>query len=84
LLTERRPSKGLPVGMAVHARWTTVGSPASVCNASVRVEGLVEIWLGLVAELSQCSDLANLLESINLILLVTIDCQTSGIVATIF
>jgi hypothetical protein len=48
------------------------------------VEDLGQVWLLLCNELLQLCDLADFLECEDLVLLVAIDCQTSGIVAAIF
>ena len=73
-----------PVWMAVESRRSTVGSPAGVSNASVRVKDLCHVGLALLNELLELGDLANLLESKDLILLVPVDRETSRVVATIF
>lgn len=67
----------VPVRMAVDARWGTVSSPSSVCNANVSVKDLCEIWLFLCNELLQLGDLADLLECEHFVSLVSVDCQTS-------
>lgn len=67
----------IPVWVAVDAGWRTVGGPTGVCNASVRVKDLGEVWLLLCNELLQLGHLAHLFECENLILLVTVDRQTS-------
>lgn len=67
----------VPVGVAVDARWGTVSGPASVCNTNVCVEHLCEVGLLGLDELLELCDLANLLESENLVPLVSVDCQTS-------
>jgi hypothetical protein len=61
-----------------------VGGPSSVSNAGVRVEGLCEVDTRAVNELLELGHFANLLEGKDLILLVTIDGQTSRVVATVF
>ena len=63
--------------VAVEARWRTVGGPTSVCNSGVRVKDFCEIWLLLLDELLELGYLAHLLESKDLVSLVTVDCQTS-------
>ena len=70
--------------VAVDTRWRAVGGPSGVCNTGVRVEDLGQIWLLLLNEFLQLYDLANLLESKNLVLLVAINSKTSGVVATVF
>lgn len=72
-----------PVGVAVGGRGRTVGGPTGVSDTSVGIEDLLEIDVGLVNELPQLGDLANLLEGLDLLLLVAIDGQTSRVVATV-
>ncbi len=48
-------------------------SPSSVCNASVRIENLGQIWVLLFDELLEPGDLANLFESENFILFIAIN-----------
>lgn len=80
---ENRELRNVPVGVAVQARRRTVGSPAGVGNASVRVEDLVGVGLGLLDELLELGDLADLLEGKDLVLLVAVDSETGRIVATV-
>ncbi len=54
--------RNLPVRMAVGSAGRTVGSPSGVCDASVRVEDLLEVGVGLVNKLLQLSYLADLLK----------------------
>jgi len=54
-----------------------------VCNAGVGIEDLVKIWFLLLNECLQLGHLAKLLEGENLILLVTIHCETGRVVATV-
>jgi hypothetical protein len=75
---------GLPVRMAVDARWWAVGRPSGVCDTRMRVEDLGEIWLLILDELLQFGNLANLLECEDLVLLVTIDCNTGGVISSVF
>jgi hypothetical protein len=70
--------------MAVEAGRRAVSRPSCVCNTRVRVENLGQIWLFLLNESLQLCDLADLLESQDLILLVPIDCKTSRVVTTVF
>jgi len=67
----------IPVGMAVDARRRAVGSPTSVGNTAVCIKDLCEVGLLLLNELLQLGDLANLLESKDLVSLVSVDSQTS-------
>ena len=67
----------VPVRVAVEAGRRTVGGPAGVCNASMRVKDLLHVWLLLGDELLQLRNLSHLFESENLVSLVTVDCQTS-------
>jgi hypothetical protein len=61
-----------------------VGSPAGVCDTSVRIEDLGQIGLGLLNELLELDHLANLLVSKHLILLVSVDSETGRVIATVF
>jgi hypothetical protein len=54
-----------------------VGSPSRVGDTGVRVEDLVEVEALLSDELLQRGDLADLLDCVDLILLVTVDGKTS-------
>jgi len=71
------------VGVAVEPGWRAVSRPAGVRNAAVGVEGLGKVKLGLIDELLQLRDLADLLEGEDLILLVAIDSKTGRVIATI-
>ncbi len=70
--------------MAVDSRWGAVSCPSGMCNTAMRIKNLGEIWFLFRNELLQLLDLANLLECEDLVLLVTIHCQTCGIVPTVF
>lgn len=59
--------------MAIQSRRSAVRGPSCVCNTGVRIEDLGEIWLLLLDESLQFGYLAYLLESKDLVLLVTID-----------
>ena len=61
-----------------------MGSPAGVCDTAVRVEDLGHVDIGLVNQLPQLGDLADLLEGNDLVLLVAIDGETGGVIATVF
>ena len=61
-----------------------MGGPAGVCNAGVGAEDLVHVHFGLCDELSELDHLAHLFERIDLIASVSVDGQTSRVVATIF
>jgi hypothetical protein len=74
----------VPVGVAVLAGGSTVGSPTSVRNTGVGLEGLGHVGLALGNELLQFGDLAHFLECADLILLVTIHGHTGRIIATVF
>lgn len=78
------PRDNAPVGMAVHARWGAMGGPSSVSDTGMAVKHLAVVELGLLNQLLEFRDLADLLEGENLVLLVTIDRETCGIVATVF
>ena len=62
------------MGVAVEAGRRTVSGPSGVCNTGMGVEDLGEVWLGLCNQLLELCDLSNLLESVDLVLLVAIDC----------
>jgi hypothetical protein len=83
-LCENSVEGGVPVRVAVETRWRTVGSPSCVCNTGVRVEDLGEVWLLIRNKLLQLDDFADLLECKDLVLLVSINSQTCGIIATVF
>lgn len=70
--------------MAVQPAGLTMCGPSGVCNACVRVEHFCHIDIGFLDELSKLRNLAHLLEGEDLILLVSIDCQTCRIVAAVF
>ena len=70
--------------MAVEGRWGTMGSPASVSNASMRIEGLGQVDTRLSNELLQLGHLANLLEGKDFIFLVSVDGQTCRVVPAVF
>lgn len=61
-----------------------MGCPSGVCNASVRVEDLGQVWLLILDQLLELCDLAHLLEGEHFVFLVSIYGQTSRIVATVF
>jgi hypothetical protein len=61
-----------------------VSRPTSVCNASMGVEGLGHVDARFGNELLELCNLAHLLERKHLILLVTIDCETGRVVASVF
>lgn len=70
--------------MAVNFGWWSVGRPAGVGDSSMGIENLCHIRLRSVDGLLQLGDLSDGLESDNLVLLVSIDCQAGGVVATVF
>ena len=74
----------VPVRVAVDFGWRAVGRPAGVGDTSVRIENLCQIGLASVDGLLQLGDLSDALESDDLVLLVSIDGQTSRVVATVF
>ena len=77
-------SANIPVGVAVEARWGAMGSPAGVCDTSVRIEDLGQIRLGLLNQLLQLDHLADLLVSKHLVLLISVDGETGRVIATVF
>jgi len=70
--------------MAVYAGWRSVSSPSSVSNGGVGVEDLVQVEVGLVDQLLQGGNLADLLDRIHLVLLVAVNGKTGGVIATVF
>jgi len=79
----------LPLGVgtvrvAIDPAGRTVGGPSGVCNTGVVVKDLGHVGLLLLDELLQLGDLANLLVGKDLVLLVAIDGNTGGVVATVF
>ncbi|KAI1547229.1 GlmS Glucosamine 6-phosphate synthetase contains amidotransferase and phosphosugar isomerase domain [Pyrenophora tritici-repentis] len=74
----------LPTGVRPGDGGGAVGGPSRVGNAGVRVEDLVEVEVLLINKLLERSDLANLLDGVDLVLLVTIDGETGRVVATVF
>lgn len=60
-----------------------MGGPPRVGNAGVRVKDLVEVEVLLLHQLLQRSDLAHLLDGVDLILLVAVDGKTGRVVATV-
>lgn len=71
------------MGMAVQPRGRTVSSPSSMGDTGMGVENLGEVWFGLLDELLELSNLADLLESEHLVLLVAVDSYTSRVISTI-
>jgi hypothetical protein len=69
--------------MAVDARRPAVSGPSGVSNASVRIEDLLDVDAALVDHLLEFRDLADLFEGKHLILLVTVDGEAGGVVATV-
>lgn len=69
--------------MAVDTRWGTVSGPSGVGDTGVRVEDLVEVEVLLLDKLLQRGDLADLLDGVDLILLVTVNGKTSRVVTTV-
>lgn len=59
--------------MAIDAGGRTVGCPSSMSDASVRIEDLGLVGIGLSNELLELGYFANLLEGKDFILLVSID-----------
>jgi hypothetical protein len=69
--------------MAVDSGGRAVSCPSGVRNTGVRVEDLGHVWLLLLDELLQLDDLSNLLESKDLILLVSIYSQTGTVITSV-
>lgn len=61
-----------------------MGGPASVCDTAMGIENLGFVDTRGLDELLELSDLADLLESKNLLFLVTVYGETGGVVAAIF
>ena len=74
----------IPVGMAVDSGGGSVGSPSRVSDSSVRNKRSIKINAALLDQLLQLDNLANLLESVDLVLLITVNGNTGGIIATVF
>ena len=72
------------MGMAIETGRLTVSSPSSVCDARMRIKHLGQIWFGIRDELLELGDLADLLESENLILRVTVYAKACRIIASVF
>jgi hypothetical protein len=72
-----------PVRMAIESGWLSMRSPSSVSNASMRIKDLVHVDAGVGNELLELGHLADLLEGEDFILLVSIDSQTSRVVASV-
>jgi hypothetical protein len=70
--------------MAVEGGRRTMGSPASVCNASVGVKGLGHVDARVGNELLEFCNLAHLFEGEDLILLVTINSEACRVVPSVF
>ena len=65
------------MGMTVGSRWYSVSRPTSVCNTSVRFEGLSGIGLLLGNKLPQACDLPDFFVDEHFFLFVTVDCEPS-------
>lgn len=61
-----------------------MGCPSGVCNTGMRVKDLGHIWLLLLDELLQLDNLSDLLESKDLILLVSIYGQAGTVISSVF
>ena len=78
------PGRVGPVGVAVHAGRGTVGCPPGVGNTAVGIIDLGQVDIGLIDELPELCNLADLLEGEDLLFLVPIYRQTSRIVSSVF
>jgi hypothetical protein len=74
----------VPVGVAVDAGWLSVGGPPGVGNTGMGNKGGIKIRLGILDQLLQLCNLANLLERENFVLIIPINCYTCRVVATVF
>jgi hypothetical protein len=72
------------MGMAIETGRLTVSSPSSVCDARMRIKHLGQIWFGIRDELLELSNLADLFESEDLILLIAVYAKTCRIIASVF
>jgi hypothetical protein len=72
------------MGMAVKTGRLAVSGPSGVCNAGMGVKDFGHVWLVRSNELLQLGNLANLLESVNFIFLVTVNSKTGRIISTVF
>jgi hypothetical protein len=61
-----------------------MGSPTSVRDTGVRLEGLGHVGFTLLNEFLELGNLAHFLEGKDFILLVAIHGHTGGVVATVF
>lgn len=73
----------IPMRMAVVGGGRAVGCPASVGDTSVGVKDLLLVDIASADQVLQLVDLADLFEGMDLLFLVAIDGQTSGIISTI-
>jgi len=71
------------MGMAVEARWSAVGGPASVGNASVGIKDFLQVDVGLINKLLELGNLSDLLEGKHFVLLVSVNGKASRVVATV-
>jgi hypothetical protein len=69
--------------MTVEGRGLTVCGPSSVRNTSVGHEFLVHVDFLFIDQLSQCSNLADLLEEVDFILAVAVNGHASRIISTV-
>lgn len=60
-----------------------MGSPSCVSDSGVRNECVIKINAALLDQLPQLDDLANLLVSVDLVLLIAVNGDTGGIVSTV-
>jgi hypothetical protein len=70
--------------MAVQTGGLSVSSPSGVCNSGVRNKSGIHVGLRLVDELLKLSNLSDLLESKDFVLLVAIYGTTSRVVPSVF
>lgn len=71
------------MGMAVDARRLTMCSPSGVRDSRMRNKGDIEIGLGVLNELLEHGNFSDFLERKNLALLVSVNCYTCRIIATV-
>ena len=70
--------------MAVHDGGRAVGRPSRVCNRDLRVENLGGVYVRASDALTKAGDLADFLEIVHFAGSITVDTDTSRVVAAVF
>ena len=70
--------------MAVHDGGRAVGRPSRVCNRDLRVENLGGVYVRTSDALTKAGDLADFLEIVHFAGSITVDTDTSRVVAAVF